>query len=44
VAQVEMLGSPEKIQFQQTAQGLRIEQPRQKPASDYAVVFKLSFA
>jgi len=44
VAQVEMLGSPEKIQFQQTAQGLRIEQPRQKPASDYAVVFKLSLA
>ncbi len=42
VAHVELLGSPEKIEFKQTAQGLRIEQPRQKPASDYAVVFKLS--
>jgi alpha-L-fucosidase len=44
VAHVELLGSPEKIRFQQTPQGLRIEQPRQKPASDYAVVFKLSLA
>ena len=44
VAHVELLGSPEKIRFKQTAQGLRIEPPRQKPARDYAIVFKLSVA
>jgi alpha-L-fucosidase len=44
VTHVELLGSPEKIRFKQTAQGLNIEQPRQKPASDYAVVFRLSLA
>jgi alpha-L-fucosidase len=44
VAHAELLGSPEKIRSKQTAQGLHIEQPRQKPASDYAVVFKLSLA
>jgi alpha-L-fucosidase len=44
VAHVELLGSPEKIRLKQTAQGLRVEQPRQKPASDYAVVFKLNLA
>ncbi len=44
VAHVELLGSPEKVQFRQTAQGLRIEPPRQKPASDYAVAFKLTLA
>lgn len=42
VRHVELLGSSEKIQFKQTAQGLEIERPRQKPASDYAAVFKLS--
>ncbi len=41
VAHVELLGSPEKIRFKHTAQGLRIERPRRKPACDYAVVFKL---
>ncbi len=44
VAHVELLGSPERIRLKQTAQGLRIEQPRQKPASDYAVVFKVNLA
>jgi alpha-L-fucosidase len=44
VGHVELLGSPEKIDCKQTAQGLHIEQPRQKPASDYAVVFKLGLA
>ena len=44
VARVELLGSPETIRWQQTAVGLRIEAPRQKPASDYAVVFNLSLA
>lgn len=42
VAHVEMLGSPERIHFKQTAKGLQINQPQQKPSSDYAVVFKLS--
>jgi len=44
VAHVELLGSPESIRFAQSAQGLRIERPQRKPASDYAVVFKLSLA
>jgi alpha-L-fucosidase len=44
VANVELLGSPEKIRWQQTAAGLRIELPRQKPALDYAVAFKISLA
>lgn len=44
LARGELLGSPEEISFNQTAQGVRIERPRQKPASDYAVVFKLSLA
>ena len=44
VAQVELLGSTEKIRFAQTAQGLHIERPGQKPASEYAVVFKLRLA
>lgn len=44
VAHVELLGSPEEIRFTQLPQGVRIEQPRQKPASDYAVVFKVSVA
>ena len=44
VANVELLGSPEKIRWQQSAAGLRIELPRQKPALDYAVAFKISLA
>ncbi|HUX10240.1 MAG TPA: alpha-L-fucosidase C-terminal domain-containing protein, partial [Terriglobia bacterium] len=44
VAHVELLGSPEKLHWQQAAEGLRIELPRHKPSSDYAVVFKLSLA
>ncbi len=44
VAHVELLGSPEKLQWRQNTDGLRIELPRQKPASDFAVVFKLSMA
>lgn len=45
VAHAELLGSTEKIRYKQTEEGLRIEAPRQKPASgDYAVVFKLSLA
>ncbi len=42
VRQVELLGSPEKIHFKQTAEGLRISPPRQKPDVDYAVAFKLN--
>ncbi len=44
VAHVELLGSPAKLHWHQNAEGLRIELPQQKPASDYAVVFKLSLA
>ncbi len=44
VARVELLGSPEKVRFRQTDQGLRIERPQQKLASDEAVVFKLTLA
>jgi alpha-L-fucosidase len=44
VAHVELLGSPETLHWQQTATGLRIELPQQKPASNDAVVFKLSLA
>lgn len=44
VTHVELLGSSENIHFKQTAQGLHIDRPRQKPASDYAVVFKLRLA
>ncbi len=43
VARVELLGLSEAPRWQQTAAGLHIEPPRQKPASDYAVVFKLRF-
>ncbi len=44
VARVETLGSMETIRWRQNAEGLRIELPSQKPALDYAVVFKLSVA
>ncbi|HVH85081.1 MAG TPA: alpha-L-fucosidase [Terriglobales bacterium] len=44
VANVEMLGSPEKISFRQADDGLHINRPQQKPASDYAIAFKLSVA
>ena len=44
VAHVELLGSPEKIRFTHSSQELRIEQPRQKLASDFAVAFKLNLA
>jgi hypothetical protein len=36
------LGSPARIHWRQTAEGLRIEIASQKPASDYAGAFKLS--
>ena len=44
VANVELLASPEKIRWQQSAARLRIELPRQKSALDYAVAFKISLA
>ncbi|MCL5005879.1 MAG: alpha-L-fucosidase [Acidobacteria bacterium] len=44
VTHVELLGSPESLRWQQTSAGLGIEPPRQKPACDYAVVFKLQLA
>lgn len=44
VTYVELLGSTAKIRWQQTVQGLRIELPEQKPATDEAGVFKLSMA
>ncbi|MGD0697613.1 MAG: alpha-L-fucosidase [Terriglobia bacterium] len=46
VANVELLGSPEKMHFTQSAESLRIEWPRMTviPPSEYAVVFKLSLA
>jgi hypothetical protein len=39
-----MLGSPEKISFRQADDALHINRPEQKPASDYAIAFKLSVA
>jgi len=44
VTNVEMLGSPEKISFRQADDALHINRPEQKPASDYAIAFKLSVA
>jgi alpha-L-fucosidase len=44
IAHVELLGSPETIRWQQSAEGLRIELPRQKPNSAYAVAFKINLA
>jgi alpha-L-fucosidase len=44
VTHVELLGSAERIRWQQTASSLRIEPPREKVSSDYAVAFKLSIA
>ena len=46
VANVELLGSPEKLQFGQTEEGLRIEWPRMAviPPSQHAVAFKVSLA
>ncbi|HTS14009.1 MAG TPA: alpha-L-fucosidase [Candidatus Limnocylindrales bacterium] len=44
VAQVELLGSQEKIRFSQNADALRIDMPRQKPASEYAAAFRLTLA
>jgi alpha-L-fucosidase len=44
VAHVELLGSPERIRWHQTSEGLRIELPRQMPALDYAVAFKITLA
>jgi alpha-L-fucosidase len=44
VANVEMLGWPEKLSFRQANDGLHIDRPQQRPASDYAVTFKLSVA
>ena len=44
MANVELLASPEKIRWQQSAARLRIELPRQKSALDYAVAFKISLA
>ena len=42
VAHVELLGSPEATRWQQSAEGLRIDPPQQKPNSDSAVAFKIS--
>jgi len=46
VANVELLGSPEKMRSNQTDEGLRIEWPpfAVTPPSEYAVAFKLSLA
>ncbi len=45
VANVELLGSPEKMRFTQTNEGLRIEWPRMMmPPSDIAVAFKVSLS
>jgi len=44
VGHVELLGTPEAIHWQQSAQGLRIEPPRRKPAATDAVAFKISLA
>ncbi|HUI77582.1 MAG TPA: alpha-L-fucosidase, partial [Bryobacteraceae bacterium] len=46
VANVELLGSAEKMHFTQSAEGLRIEWPRFAtiPPSQYAVVLKVSLA
>jgi alpha-L-fucosidase len=44
VAHVELLGSPGRIHWHQSSEGLRIAIPSQKPASDYAVAFKVTLA
>lgn len=44
VTHVELLGSAERIRWQQTASALRIEPPREKLSASYAVAFKLSMA
>jgi len=44
VTHVELLGSPEDLQWQQTSAGLRIEPPQHKVSPDYAIVFKVHFA
>jgi alpha-L-fucosidase len=44
VTRVELLGSPERLRWEQAAEGLSIAPPRHKPDSDYAVTFKLSLA
>ena len=44
VTNVEMLGSPEKIPFRQADDGLHINRPQQKAASDYAIAFRLNIA
>ncbi|MDR2136348.1 MAG: alpha-L-fucosidase [Treponema sp.] len=40
VSRVSMLGSPEKLEFRQTHDGLRVSAPQRKPG-DYAWVFKI---
>ncbi len=43
VATVELLGSAEKLQWKQTANGLNVNYPAEKP-SDYAHALKITFA
>ena len=43
IANIELLGSPEKIRFGQSASGLRIQLPARKPC-DYAIALKVSLA
>jgi alpha-L-fucosidase len=44
VTHVELLGSPETVQWQQTSSALRVQPPQQKVSPDYAVAFKINFA
>ncbi len=44
VAQVQLLGTQEKLQWKQSATGLRVELPKYRPAVDYAVALKVLMA
>ncbi|MGB6134664.1 MAG: alpha-L-fucosidase [Acidobacteriaceae bacterium] len=44
VEQVQLLGTDERVRWKQTAEGLRVELPRNyKPVADYAAALKVSF-
>ena len=44
VAKVQLLGTQEKLQWKQSATGLRVELPKYRPAVDYAVALKVLMA
>jgi alpha-L-fucosidase len=45
IAHVQLLGADEKLKWKQTAEGLRVELPKQyRPAADFAAALKVSLA